>query len=149
MIHINTHLGNPGQVAGIEDPCQGLINDINNPKRTNLTCFRDVSTAVMELLIMAYALKTPPVPGTSLVSSLLPLQQAEQDAEEGLHCVQAPGVHAGKAGESRPRPGPTQAVRTLPGQSSPPHSHRWLVDTYFSECCWVVSLSCLLLHNSG
>lgn len=28
---------------------------------------------------------------------LLPLQQAEQDEEEGLHCVQAPGVHAGES----------------------------------------------------
>lgn len=29
---------------------------------------------------------------------LLPLQQAEQDAEEGLHRVQAAGVHAGQSG---------------------------------------------------
>lgn len=28
---------------------------------------------------------------------LLPLQQAEQDAEEGLHRMQAPGVHAGES----------------------------------------------------
>lgn len=29
---------------------------------------------------------------------LLPLQQAKQDEEEGLHCVQAPGVYAGESG---------------------------------------------------
>lgn len=28
---------------------------------------------------------------------VLPLQQAKQDAEEGFHCVQAPGVHAGES----------------------------------------------------
>lgn len=30
--------------------------------------------------------------------SLLPLQQAKQDAEEGLHRVQAAGLHAGESG---------------------------------------------------
>lgn len=58
---------------------------------------RDVNTAVMELLIMAYALKTACARNIIGVILYFPLQQAKQDEEEGLHCVQAPGVDAGES----------------------------------------------------
>ncbi|CAI9539181.1 unnamed protein product [Staurois parvus] len=57
------------------------------------TVSKDVNTTIMELLIMVLCLPDVMRQDDQRRHPLLPLQQAVQDEEEGLHCLQAVGLH--------------------------------------------------------